>query len=125
MIGLAFIPYSYSIQGFLNPWPINSDPWSCMISIDLGYIVNHVVYTKFAIDIAILASYCVISNRPITGYIKQVIIALLTNTALKAQDQTTRWRVMKGTTNSYRLTKVMIIIKSDFVFRVQVIASHS
>ena len=40
-----------------------------MISVGLGYIVNHVVSTKFDIDITILSSYCSISDHPITGSI--------------------------------------------------------
>ena len=69
LIGLAVILYSVSIRYSLNSWPINYDPWSYMIFICLGYLVNHVVSTKFAIDIAILLSYFVISNYPVTGSI--------------------------------------------------------
>ena len=37
-----------------------------MISIGIGYLVNHIVSTKSAIDIDILPSYCVILNHPVT-----------------------------------------------------------
>ena len=67
VLGLAVIPYSYSIRDFLNLGPINSDPWSYLISIGLGYLDSHVVSTKFVIDIALLSSYCAISNHPVTG----------------------------------------------------------
>ena len=40
-----------------------------MISIGLGYIINHVVSTKFVIDIYYFSLYCVISNYPVRGYI--------------------------------------------------------
>ena len=40
-----------------------------MISIGLGYLDSHVVSTKFVIYIALLSSYCVISNHPVTGSI--------------------------------------------------------
>ena len=40
-----------------------------MISVVIGYLVNHIVSTKFSIDIAPLFSYCVISNHPVTGSI--------------------------------------------------------
>ena len=61
--------YSISIKYFLSSWPINYYPWSYMISIGLGYLVNHVVSNKFAIDFALLLSYCVILNHSVTGYI--------------------------------------------------------
>ena len=32
----------------------------------LGYLVNHTVSTKLAIDIALMSSYCVILNHPVT-----------------------------------------------------------
>ena len=66
VLGLAVSPYSVSIMDFLNSWPINYDPWSYVISIFLGYPLNHIISTKFAIDVALLLSYCVISNRPVT-----------------------------------------------------------
>ena len=47
---------------------MDCDPWTYTISVGLGYLVNHVVSTKFAIDIALFSSYCVISNHPVTGY---------------------------------------------------------
>ena len=40
-----------------------------MITVGLGYLVNHVVSTKFVIDIALLSSYFVISDHPVTGSI--------------------------------------------------------
>ena len=40
-----------------------------MISIGPGYIFNHIVSTKLAIDITFLSSYFVISNYPVTGSI--------------------------------------------------------
>ena len=67
MIGLAVIQYSSSIRNFLNSWPINYDSWSYMISIGLGYPFNHIVYTKFTIDIALFSSYWVILNHLVTG----------------------------------------------------------
>ena len=45
----------------------NSDHWSYVIFIGIEYLINHIVSTKFAIDIAILSSYCVILNHPVTG----------------------------------------------------------
>ena len=69
MLGLAVIPYYSSIRNFLNSRPMNSDAWSYVISIGLWYLVNHLVTTKFTIDIAILSSYCVILNHPVTGSI--------------------------------------------------------
>ena len=66
---LADIPYYVSIRDFLNSWPINSNTWSYLISIYLEYLSNHVVSTKFTIDITRLSSYCVILNNPVTGYI--------------------------------------------------------
>ena len=51
---------------------MNSDPWSYMIYVGLGYLVKHVVSTKFAIDIAFLLSYYVISNQPVTGSIMEM-----------------------------------------------------
>ena len=69
VIGLAVIPYYLTIWYFMNSWLIKSDPWSYMISIGLGYLVNHVVSNKFAIYIALLTSYYVILNHPATRYI--------------------------------------------------------
>ena len=40
-----------------------------MISVGLGYLVNRVFSTKFAVDITIFLSYCVILNHPVTGSI--------------------------------------------------------
>ena len=57
---LGIYPVLFSIRGFLNSWPINSNHWSYMISVCLVYLVNHVVSTHFVIDIDILSSYCVI-----------------------------------------------------------------
>ena len=37
-LGLELILYSYSIRDFIKSWPINSDPWSYVISICLGYL---------------------------------------------------------------------------------------
>ena len=53
----------------MNSLPINYDPWSYMISIGLEYLVNHVVSTKFTIDIALLSSYLIDPNHPVTGSI--------------------------------------------------------
>ena len=69
VLGLTVILYSSSIRYFLNSWPINSDTWSYVISIGLGYLYRHVVSTKFAIDISLLLSYCAISNHTVTGSI--------------------------------------------------------
>ena len=69
MLGLAVIPYYYSINDLMNSQPINSDPWSHVIYVGLVYLVNHVFSTKFAIDIDLLSSYCVISNHPVTEFI--------------------------------------------------------
>ena len=69
VLGLAVIPHSVSIIYFLNLWPINSDPWSYVISIGLWYLVSHVVSTKFVLDIALLSSYFGILNHPVTGFI--------------------------------------------------------
>ena len=40
VLGLANTPYSSSIRDFLNLWPINSNLWSCGISIGLVSRVN-------------------------------------------------------------------------------------
>ena len=48
---------------------MDSDPWSYVISVGLGYIVYHRVSTKFTIYIALLLSYCVILDHPVTGSI--------------------------------------------------------
>ena len=48
---------------------MNYDTWSYVIYVGLGYLVNQVVYTKSVIEIAVLSSYCVIFNHPVTGYI--------------------------------------------------------
>ena len=69
MISLSVIPYSFSIGDFLILLPINYDPWSYVIYIGLGYLVNYVVSTKFTIGIALLLSYCVILNHHVTGNI--------------------------------------------------------
>ena len=67
---LAVIPYYFSIKGFMNSLPIDYDLWSYMISVGLAYIFNHVVSTNFVIYTALLSSYCVILNHPVTGSIK-------------------------------------------------------
>ena len=58
VIGLATIPYSILISYFLNSWPINSDPWSYIISIGLGYLDSHLVSTKSEIGIALF--FCIV-----------------------------------------------------------------
>ena len=68
-IGLEVILYNFSSRYFINSWPINSDLWSYVISIGQWYLANHVVSTKFAININILLSYYVILNHPVTGFI--------------------------------------------------------
>ena len=69
VLGLAVILYSVLIRYFLNSGPINYFPWSYVISICIGYLDSHLISTKFAIDIAVLSSYCTISNHPVTGFI--------------------------------------------------------
>ena len=69
VLGLTIILYYISIRGFMNSWPINSDPWSYVISIGLGYLDTRVVSSKFMIDIALLSWYFDISNHPVTWYI--------------------------------------------------------
>ena len=54
-VGLVLIPYSYSINPFLNSWPRNSPPWSYVIYIGQGYLTRHVVSSKFAVFIAFLS----------------------------------------------------------------------
>ena len=63
----ALIPYYFSIRVFMNSWKINADPWSYEISVDQGYLVIHIVSTNFAIFIAHLSLYCVISNHRVMG----------------------------------------------------------
>ena len=63
---LAVIPYYSSIKDFLNSETINYSPWSYVIYIGLSYLDSHVVSTKFAIDAALLLSYCTISNHYVT-----------------------------------------------------------
>ena len=41
---------------------MNYGPWTYMISVGLGYLVNHLVSTKLTIDIALL-------NHPVTGLV--------------------------------------------------------
>ena len=36
------------------------------MSVVLGYLVNHILSTKFLIAIALLSSYCIISNYHVT-----------------------------------------------------------
>ena len=48
---------------------MNSDPWSYVIYIGRGYVVNHVVSTKLSIDITLLSSCCIILNHPVIGSI--------------------------------------------------------
>ena len=48
---------------------MNSDPWSYVISVGIGYLVKQLFSTKSAIDIAFLLSYLVILNHPVTGSI--------------------------------------------------------
>ena len=67
-IGLAIIPFFFQ-WGFPNSLPINSDPWSYVIYVGHGYLVIHLVSTKFTIVITSWSSYCVISNHPVTGFI--------------------------------------------------------
>ena len=52
MFGLAIITYSISVRDFLNSLPINSDPRSYVISVDIGYLDSNLVSTKLAIDIS-------------------------------------------------------------------------
>ena len=42
-----------------------------MIYVGLEYIANQIVSSKFAIDIALLSSYFVISNNHVTGSITE------------------------------------------------------
>ena len=53
VIDLETIPYYVSVRDVLNLQPIDSDPWSYVISIGIGYLYSHVVSTKFAIVIAL------------------------------------------------------------------------
>ena len=53
----------------MNSWKINHFPWSYTISFGLGYLVSHIVWTKFVIDIALLLLYYVVQNSPVTGSI--------------------------------------------------------
>ena len=69
VLGLETILYYFSIGYLLNSLPINSATWSYMISIGLGYLDSHIFSTKFAIDIALLSLYCVISTYLVTGLI--------------------------------------------------------
>ena len=69
VLGLANIPYSSSIWYFMKSWPINYEHWSCVISIGLRYLDNHVVSSNFVVDIAHLLSYCFILHHPATGSI--------------------------------------------------------
>ena len=48
---------------------MNSDPWIYVIYVGIGYLDNHVVSSKLAVDIVFLSSYCVISNHHVTGSI--------------------------------------------------------
>ena len=65
MLGLANILYSSSIKDSLNSLSIISDPCSYVISVDLGYMVNHIFSTNFSIDIARLLPYYIILIHPV------------------------------------------------------------
>ena len=52
---------------FTNSLPINYHPWQYFISIGQGYLVIHLILTKFAIVVASLSSYFVLSKYPVTG----------------------------------------------------------
>ena len=53
VIGLALIPYYFSVQDFLNLWPLNS----CYLS----YIIYicHLLLNKFAVDTSHLLFNCI------------------------------------------------------------------
>ena len=50
-LGLALIPYYFSIKDFMESRPINCNTWSYVIYVGQGYLVNHIVFTKFAMVI--------------------------------------------------------------------------
>ena len=77
VIGLSIIPYFSLIRYFINSLLINYYPLSYVISIGLGCIVNHIVSTKFVIDITHVSSYCVILNHPVIGSI--MVAAIIFN----------------------------------------------
>ena len=57
--GFDFMSYYNSIKIFLNARPINSEPWSNVISIGHGCLVSQVVFTNstIAIDFCPLLRY--------------------------------------------------------------------
>ena len=69
--GLLLIPYTFSIKIILNLRPRNYLPWSYVISTGHGYWTSHVVSTKFAIFIALLLLYFVISSHP---FMRSIIV---------------------------------------------------
>ena len=69
VIGLAFIPYSSFIKGFLKSWSINSYHPPYVIYVFQGCLVIHTVSTKFTIFFGYLYIYFVISNHPVMGSI--------------------------------------------------------
>ena len=69
VLDLANIPYYSSFRDFLNSLLINSNHWSHVIYVRLGYMANHVVSTKFTIGTAHLLSYYDILGHPVTGLI--------------------------------------------------------
>ena len=62
-------------QIFLNSLPINYYPWLYMISIGERFGMPH-IYANFAMVIAILLSYCIITNHPVTGFIIVTVFSI-------------------------------------------------
>ena len=77
----------------MNSWPINSDSWSCVLSNNHGYLVRHIVSTKFMIVIDCLSLYCATPNHPITGWV------IVTDLGHKL-DFPLSIRILKGPINS-------------------------
>ena len=68
--GICIIFYMTSVfyKGILNSRPMNSDPWSYVISIGQVYLDNHLVSNKFEIVIALLLLYFITPNHLVPGY---------------------------------------------------------
>ena len=65
VLDLANISYYLSIRDILNSRTMNSDTFSYIIYVRLGYLVNHVVSSKFVVLIAHLFLYSIILNDPL------------------------------------------------------------
>ena len=76
VLGLEVILYSISIRIFLNSLPINSFPWSYVISVGIGYLDSHLVSTKFVIDIALYFHIALFQTVMVQGWSSQRLLGV-------------------------------------------------